>query len=89
MDGKDSSNTQLLSNAMSKMSDIIATCLRSGDVFSRYSVNQYIIMLPTANHENCIQIGTRILKTYDEMKPTINHVTASYHLKHIIPQTFQ
>lgn len=89
MEGKDPSNTQLLSKAMSKMSEVIASCLRSGDVFSRYSANQYIVMLPTASHENCIQIGTRILRTYDEMKPTINHVIASYHLKHMNPQTFQ
>lgn len=78
-----------LATAMNRMSKVIASNLRSGDVYSRYSVNQYIIMLPTANHENCIRIGNRILKAYNNIKPTISSITVSYNIKHIRPQKFQ
>lgn len=85
---KDPSNKQSLPNAMAKMHNVISSSLRCGDVFTRYSVNQYLIMLPTANYENCIKIGERILKSYDKMKPQLSKITSSYSIKHVQPQSF-
>lgn len=82
---KDSVSHQ--SKAMNRMSKTIANTLRSGDVFARYSINQFIIMLPSTSYENCIMIGERILKKYDEEKPKLS-VSVSYTLKHMEPSTF-
>ena len=73
--------------AMNRMSNTIANTLRSGDVFARYSINQFIIMLPSTSYENCTMIGERILKKFDEEKPKLS-VSVSYTLKHMEPSTF-
>ncbi|MBO7402023.1 MAG: diguanylate cyclase [Lachnospiraceae bacterium] len=73
--------------AMNRMSNTIASTLRSGDVFARYSINQFIIMLPSTSYENCTMIGERILKRFDEEKPKLS-VSVSYTLKHMEPSTF-
>ncbi len=78
----------LIAKAMSRMSETIAVALRSGDVFSRYSVNQYIIMLPAASYENCTMIGERILRKFDLERPKYN-VIVSYTLKHLEPSSFR
>jgi len=83
---KDSSSH--ITKAMGRMSDTIANSLRSGDVFARYSVNQYIIMLPSTSYENCVMIGERILKKYDAERPKFS-VSVSYTLKHLEPSAFQ
>lgn len=81
------SSQSLLTNAMSKMAKVIGGCLRSGDVFSRFSVNQYIIMLPTANYENGVMIGDRIMTAFAKTKPKLN-VKLSFTLKHLDPARF-
>ncbi len=85
---QNNANQNLLSNAMNRMSDVIGNCLRSGDVYSRYSVNQYIVMLPTACYENSVMIGNRILTAFAASKPKIN-VRVSYTLKHLEPIRFR
>lgn len=82
-----SGNRTLMSSAMNRMSETIAHSLRSGDVYSRFSVNQYIIMLPAASYENCTGIGARILKNFANSKPKLN-VTVSYALNELEPQMF-
>ena len=43
---------------MDKLKACIFNSLRSSDIFSRYSVSQYILMLPTTSYES----GERVLK---------------------------
>lgn len=74
----------LLSSAMERMSDTIMASLRTGDLLTRYSKNQYLIMLPSACYENSLAIGERILRNYDNSKPRLT-VRASYVVKHLIP----
>ncbi|MBP5159072.1 MAG: winged helix-turn-helix domain-containing protein [Lachnospiraceae bacterium] len=76
-----------LSTAMTRMNDVITRSLRSSDVFSRYSKNQYIIMLPAACYENSLAIGERILKNYDASKPKLQ-VRASFMVRYIEPQVY-
>lgn len=78
----------LIASAMAKMGETIGHSLRAGDVYSRYSVNQYIIMLAAANYENCTQIGLRILKGFQNAKPKLN-VTADYALSELEPLNFE
>ncbi len=47
-----------LNKAMDKLKTCIFNSLRSSDIFSRYSVSQYILMLPTTSYES----GERVLK---------------------------
>ncbi|MBQ9119327.1 MAG: SARP family transcriptional regulator [Lachnospiraceae bacterium] len=84
---KPNSDTSLMANAMERMSGTIAQSLRSGDVYARFSVNQYIIMLPSASYENCTTIATRIQKSFANSKPHLN-VASSYALSELEPQIF-
>lgn len=85
---RESSDNALMASAMAKMGETIGRSLRAGDVYSRYSVNQYIIMLSAANYENCTQIGLRILKAFQNAKPRLN-VTADYALSELEPLYFK
>ena len=55
---------KLLNKTMEKLKDVISHSLRSGDVFTRYSVSQYLTMIPTTNYENGNMVMQRILKTF-------------------------
>ncbi len=79
--------SELIGKAMIRMSDTIASSLRSGDVFARYSINQYIVMLPSTSYENCTMIGERILKRFDAERPRLG-VTVSYSLRNLEPAEF-
>ncbi len=84
---KPTSDNTLMANALERMSGTIAQSLRSGDVYARFSVNQYILMLPAASYENCTAIAARILKSFTNSKPHLN-VGASYALSELEPQMF-
>lgn len=53
-----------LNNAMGRLSDSIKKSLRSGDIYSRYSVSQYVILLPRANYENSKKVLDRIIRKF-------------------------
>lgn len=57
---------KLTKNAMEKISDIILNTLRIGDTASRYSVSQYVILLPTCTYESTIIVMNRLLKRFSE-----------------------
>ncbi|MCR5323609.1 MAG: hypothetical protein K6E85_10105 [Lachnospiraceae bacterium] len=82
-----SEDKELVKLAMDRMQSVIASALRSSDVFSRYSVNQFIAMLPTACYENSLLIGERILKKFDSQRPKLR-VNVSFAVKYLEPQMF-
>lgn len=49
---------------MTKLKSLLKDLLRKGDIYSRYSRNQYIIMLPVKCSENCSMIMERIRNGY-------------------------
>ena len=55
---------EILDNAMRKLLNIFQSTLRRGDVVSRYSGAQYVLMLPGANYENAVVIMDRIVNTF-------------------------
>lgn len=60
---------ELLSNAMNRFNIAINTALRKGDIFSKYSKSQYILMLSVNDIENAHIITNRIyLNFYPFMK---------------------
>lgn len=62
--------------AMNNLQDLIVTNLRQGDVVTRCSVSQLIIMLPQANYENSCAVCQRILKAFNRQYP---HSPADIH----------
>lgn len=54
----------------------LRTNLRRGDVISRCSASQYIILLPQANYENSCMVCRRVLAAFQRKHP---HVTARIH----------
>lgn len=82
-----SDDKELVKLAMDRMQNVISSALRSSDVFSRYSVNQFIAMLPTACYENSLLIGERVLKKFDAQRPKLK-VSVSFAVKYLEPQMF-
>jgi DNA-binding SARP family transcriptional activator len=60
---------KILSNAMTKLNDCIRLSLRQGDVYSKYSLSQYIIMLPSANYENSRLVMARVAGRFRKENP--------------------
>lgn len=84
---KNTADNTLLASAMGRMADTIGQSLRVGDVYARYSVNQYIIMLSAANYENCNMIGNRIINSFNNSRPKLN-VGVSFMLTELEAQSF-
>jgi DNA-binding SARP family transcriptional activator len=53
-----------LARVMDEMRETIRVSLRKGDVFSRFSATQYILMLPTLTFENGEMVLERICRRY-------------------------
>ena len=53
-----------LNKTMDQLKEVISQSLRSGDVVTRYSSAQYVIMLPGANFEDSEKVVERILSNF-------------------------
>jgi hypothetical protein len=51
---------------MDNLFEVIKTSLRRGDVFSRFSATQYVLMLPTLTYENCEMVMERVIRRYKQ-----------------------
>ncbi|MDR1573432.1 MAG: hypothetical protein LBS24_03925 [Clostridiales Family XIII bacterium] len=60
---------RLLNASMNHLLDAIKAGLRKGDVASRYSGAQYVLMLPTANFEDGQLVVNRILRIFLKQHP--------------------
>ena len=58
-----------LDTAMDNLQTLIIQNLRQGDVVTRCSVSQMIVMLPQANYENSCAVCQRIIKAFDRQYP--------------------
>jgi DNA-binding SARP family transcriptional activator len=58
-----------LNDSMDHLLDAIRAGLRKGDVASRYSGTQYVLMLPTANFEDGQLVVNRILRIFSKRQP--------------------
>lgn len=54
------------SAAMEELKAIIESQLRSGDVFTRFSPAQYLLLLPRANYENGAGVLHRVIESYNK-----------------------
>lgn len=55
---------ELLNQTMDQLLDVLIHNLRQGDVVSRYSSAQYVIMLPSANFEDSTMVLERIVSAF-------------------------
>lgn len=71
VDGEDGSplSRRSLDRVVENLQDLIRSCLRRGDVVSRCSVSQFIMLLPHANYENSRMICERIVKAFRRAYP--------------------
>lgn len=58
-----------LDRAMDNLQDLIVKNLRQGDVVTRCSISQLIVMLPQANYENSCAVCQRIIKAFNRQYP--------------------
>lgn len=58
-----------LDTAMENLQALVLNSLRQGDVVTRYSASQLIIMLPQANYENSRMVCQRITKAFCRQYP--------------------
>ncbi|MDR1299377.1 MAG: winged helix-turn-helix domain-containing protein [Oscillospiraceae bacterium] len=63
---------KVLKKAMDKLKDTVSQSLRRGDVFTRFSVSQYLIMLPSTTLEDGEQIMRRISRRFRRDNPKIS-----------------
>lgn len=56
--------SHVMIKAMNELNDAIRSSLRQGDVYTRYSISQYMILLPAANYENGGKIIKRIISNF-------------------------
>jgi DNA-binding SARP family transcriptional activator len=62
-DGKEM-EIKALNKAMDGLYDIVQSSLRRGDVYSRYSECQYVLMVPALTFENCTMVMDRITNRF-------------------------
>ncbi|MBR5269070.1 MAG: hypothetical protein IKU21_01035, partial [Anaerotignum sp.] len=57
-------NQKTMNRVMDALHDTLHRTLRKGDIFTRYSLNQYLIMLPTTTFETSTMVMDRLKKAY-------------------------
>lgn len=58
---------KVLSATMDQLREVMVRCLRRGDVVSKFSGAQFVVMLPAANFEDSNMVMDRILRTYSQL----------------------
>jgi len=67
--GKKELSRRSLDTAMDNLQDVIVRGLRQGDIVTKCSVSQFIVMLPHANYENSCAVCQRILRSFGRQHP--------------------
>lgn len=74
--GRQALSRRSLDTAMENLQTLVLDNLRQGDVVTRCSVSQMILMLPQANYENSCAVCQRVLKAFQRQYP---HSPAQIH----------
>lgn len=77
----DKMKPDVLCRAAERMKMVIQNSLRASDIFSRYSVSQYVVLIPAATYENCEAVMARITQAFNKSYVrrdviAVSHVTA-------------
>ena len=55
----------LSNQGMKRLKEVLQSFLRMGDVATRYSRNQYLVLLPTCTYENSVKISQRVMEQFE------------------------
>ena len=80
-------NQKTMNRVMDALHDTIRRTLRRGDIFTRYSLNQYLIMLPTTTFETSGMVMESIKKAYRREFPN-TPVLLKYSTTPVTPNEF-
>ncbi len=69
---------------MDELGSSIRNSLRRGDVYSRYSVSQYLMLLPTATYENGEMVLKRIIQNFKK-EYSRKDLSITYSLQSVLP----
>ncbi|MFI3313809.1 MAG: BTAD domain-containing putative transcriptional regulator [Eubacteriales bacterium] len=61
-----------LNTTMERLQDVIGLALRQNDIFTRYSLTQYLVMLPHANYENSQMVLNRVATAFRSQYPKMS-----------------
>lgn len=73
-----------LSTVMQELCTSIQNSLRAGDIFTRFSSTQFLLLAPTANHANGVKIVNRILAAFQNTLSG-HTVSVEYSLLPVLP----
>lgn len=57
---------KIMKNSMMKIEELLLSMLRVGDTASRYSVSQYVVLLPTCTYESSIMVMERLKHKFSD-----------------------
>lgn len=75
---------EIQARAMERLKQAIKDSLRSSDAFARYSVSQYILLLPTTTYENGERAMRRVLSSFNR-NYVRKDVAVNYSLSPVLP----
>ncbi len=75
---------EMVTKCMALLLKILHQCLRRGDVISRFSLSQYILLLPTITLENAEMVLRRVTDRYGR-QPVSDEVTLEMKLQPLDP----
>ncbi|MBQ4354640.1 MAG: winged helix-turn-helix domain-containing protein [Clostridia bacterium] len=75
-----------LSSVMDNFEKHLSHSLRKGDVITRCSVSQFILMLPSANYENSCKVCDRFISSFERQHPHAP-VSIEYVVQPMLPST--
>ena len=78
--------SSIMAKAMLELGHAITSSLRRGDTYTRYSVSQYMMLLPTASYENGEIVLKRICSNFRKRYSRKN-LMVNYALQAILPNT--
>ena len=75
-----------LSLAMDNLEKHLAASLRKGDVITRCSSSQFLVMLPSANYENSFKVCQRFITSFNKKHPH-SPLYVDFDVQTVIPST--
>jgi len=84
-DNDETIRPSILKRAMDHLGSAIAVSLRRGDAYTRYSVSQYLILLPSVSYEDSNTVMYRIVRNYRKSYPH-KELNVHYSIQALMPE---
>lgn len=73
-----------MQKAMNMLERVLCDTLRIGDVVSRYSSTQYVVMLNSCNYENCALVANRVLSRFYQVSSKIKGLQVHMDIEEVV-----